>query len=119
MPEIWLTLPDGSEHELKESVTIGRDPKNDLVLESAAVSRDHAAVTFGGGRWYVEDRGSSNGTFLNGTRVHPGAPLPLRHADRIIVGTETLLFSWPAQLEDQDTTKALEEMPTSNAAQLS
>src|SRR5919204_6725834 len=119
MPDIWLTFPDGSEHELKDSVTIGRDTGNDLVLESAAVSRDHASVSFRDGRWYVEDRGSFNGTFLNGARVQPGMPLPLRHADRITVGTETLLFSWPAQLEDQDTTKALEEMPTSNAAQLS
>jgi len=81
--DIWLTFPDGKEHELKESVTIGRDDSNDLTFTSATVSRDHAALTFTDGRWYVEDRGSFNGTFLNGTRVQPGTPLPLRHADRI------------------------------------
>jgi pSer/pThr/pTyr-binding forkhead associated (FHA) protein len=117
--EIWLTFPDGVEHELTGNVSIGRDPKNDLVLESAAVSREHAAVTFQDGRWYLEDRGSFNGTYLNGTRVVPGTPSPLRHADRIGIGTETLLFSWPGQLDDPDTTEPLEEVAGGNGAQLS
>ena len=117
--EIWLTFLDGSEHELRDTVSIGRGAHNDLVMESAAVSRDHAALAFRDGRWYVEDRGSFNGTYLNGTRVVPGTPLPLRHADRISVGTETMLFSWPAQLQDPDTTEPMEEIATSNGAQLS
>jgi len=117
--EIWLTFPDGADHELTESVSVGRDPTNHLVLESSAVSREHAAVTFQDGRWYLEDRGSFNGTYLNGTRVVPGTPLPLRHADRISIGTETLLFSWPAQLDDPDTTEPLEEIAGGNGAQLS
>jgi hypothetical protein len=115
----WLTFPDGTEHELKENVTIGRDAKNDLAFASPTVSRDHAAIAFRDGRWYVEDRGSFNGTFLNGTRVQPGTPLPLRHADRIGIGAETLLFSWPAQLRDPDKTETLEEIGPSNSAQLS
>jgi pSer/pThr/pTyr-binding forkhead associated (FHA) protein len=118
--DIWLTFPDGTEHELKGNVTIGRDAKNDLTFASPTVSREHAAIAFRDGRWYIEDRGSFNGTFLNGTRVQPGTPLPLRHADRIGIGAETLLFSWPAQLQDPDTTEPLEEIggPT-DAAQLS
>jgi pSer/pThr/pTyr-binding forkhead associated (FHA) protein len=117
--EIWLTFPDGTEHELKQSVTIGRDARNDLTFESASVSRNHAAVVFRDGRWYVEDRGSFNGTFLNGTRVQPGTPLPLRHADRISVGAETVLFSWPGQLRDPDTTEPLDEVGPTNGTQLS
>jgi len=120
MPEdIWLTFPDGSEHELKESVTIGRGPGNDLTFASNTVSREHAAITFRDARWYLEDRGSYNGTFLNGTRLQPGVPLPLRHADRIGVGSETILFSWPARLQDPDVTETLKEPPRANAAQLS
>jgi pSer/pThr/pTyr-binding forkhead associated (FHA) protein len=115
----WLTFPDGTEYELRDSVSIGRDAKNDLVMESAAISREHAGVTFQDGRWYVEDRGSFNGTYLNGTRVVRGTPLRLRHADRISMGTETLIFSWPAQLEDPDTTEPLEEVAAPNGAQLS
>jgi predicted component of type VI protein secretion system len=117
--DIWLTFPDGTEHELKESVTIGRDARNDLTFASPSVSREHAAVSFRDGRWYVEDRGSFNGTFLNGTRVQPGTPLPLRHADRISIGAETVLFSWPAQLQDPDTTEPLDEVTPGDHAQLS
>ncbi len=115
----WLTFPDGTEHELARDVTLGREGHNDLVLESSTVSRDHAAFTFRDGRWYLEDRGSSNGTFLNGTRVQPGRPLPLRHADRISIGTDTLIFSWPAQLENPDQTRGLDQVSRANTAQLS
>jgi pSer/pThr/pTyr-binding forkhead associated (FHA) protein len=117
--DIWLTFPDGTEHELHGTLTIGRGPENDLTLASSAVSRRHAAVAFREGRWYVEDRGSYNGTFLNGTRVNPATPLPLRHADRIEIGGEPLLFSWPAQLRDPDATEPLDEVSPSDPTQLS
>lgn len=117
--DIWLTSPDGTEHELRETLTIGRGPENGLTIPSTAVSRTHAAVIFREGRWYIEDRGSYNGTFLNGTRVNPGTPLPLRHADRIEIGGQALLFSWPAQLGDPETTEPLEELAPSDPTQLS
>jgi hypothetical protein len=117
--DIWLTLPDGTEYELHGNVTIGRDAGNDVTFPVPTVSREHAAVMFREGRWYVEDRGSFNGTFLNGTRVQPGMPLPLRHADRIGIGSETILFSWPGQVDDPNTTEPLEEVSASNATQLS
>ena len=117
--DIWLTLPDGTEYELRGSVTIGRGPENDLTIPSTAVSRRHAAVVFREERWYVEDRGSYNGTFLNGARVNPGSPLPLRHADRIEIGGEALLFSWPAQLRDPEATAPLDEIALSDPTQLS
>ena len=117
--DIWLTFPDGTEHELKGPLTIGRGPENDLTIPSTAVSRRHAALVLRETRWYIEDRGSYNGTFLNGTRVNPGTPLPLRHADRIEIGGVALLFSWPAQLQDPDTTEPLEEVSPGDATQLS
>lgn len=117
--DIWLTLPDGTERELNGPLRIGRGSENDLVIPSSAVSRKHAALALHEGRWYVQDRGSYNGTFLNGTRVNPSTPLPLRHADRIEIGGETILFSWPAQLQDPDATEPLEEVAPVDAAQLS
>jgi pSer/pThr/pTyr-binding forkhead associated (FHA) protein len=117
--DIWLTFPDGTERELNGPLRIGRGSENDLVIPSAAVSRKHAALALHEGRWYVQDRGSYNGTFLNGTRVNPSTPLPLRHADRIEIGGETILFSWPAQLQDPDATEPLEEVAPVDAAQLS
>ena len=114
-----LILSDGGERELSPEFTIGRADENDLTIDKPTVSRHHAVVSEEGERWFLEDRGSFNGTFLNGTRVQPGVPLPLRHADRIGIGSETFLFSWPAQLQDPDTTEALEEVAPAEAAQLS
>lgn len=46
--------------------TIGRRPDNDLSLtDKGTVSKVHAAIGFEDGEWFVEDRGSANGTFLN------------------------------------------------------
>ena len=117
--DIWLTLPDGTEHELNGTVTIGRGEGNDITFESPSVSRDHAAVTLRDGRWYLEDRGSFNGTFLNGIRLQPGMPLPLRHSDRIGIGGETVLVSWPAQLHDPERTEPIEDIAAPDAVQLS
>jgi len=117
--DIWLTLPDGTERELKDRLTIGRGPENDLVIPSQKVSRDHAVIEFERSRWFLEDRGSFNGTFLNGDRLRPGTSLPLRHADRIGIGTETILFSWPAQAADPDTTEPHEDVPAGGGPALS
>src|SRR5438132_3320337 len=117
--DMWLTFTDGTEHELKQTVTIGRDRNNDLTLTSPTVSREHALLELREGRWFIEDRGSYNGTFLNGTRVQPGTPLPLRHADRIGIGAETVLFSWPAQVLDPNKTDTLAEIGPADTAQLS
>ena len=48
------------------SVTLGRHPECDVVLESAPVSRQHARILLVDGKYYVEDLNSRNGTFLNG-----------------------------------------------------
>jgi hypothetical protein len=116
---IWLTLPDGTEYELDDRLAIGRAPENDLALTSKQVSREHAVLNFRDGRWFLEDRGSYNGTFLNGTRLQPGVPLPLRHADRISIGPEELVFSWPAQREDPNSTDTYERLATGGGPRLS
>lgn len=53
----------------RESAVLGRHPDCDIVLESGAVSRQHARVTCVGGNYYVEDLRSRNGTFVNGRAV--------------------------------------------------
>jgi pSer/pThr/pTyr-binding forkhead associated (FHA) protein len=55
-------------------LTIGRGDENDLVINYAAASRSHALVTFDGGRYYVIDLNSANGTYLGNKRLEPHEP---------------------------------------------
>jgi pSer/pThr/pTyr-binding forkhead associated (FHA) protein len=114
-----LTLPGGREERLRPDLTIGRGPDNDIVLRSKTVSRSHAMLTFRDGRWFIQDRGSANGTFVSNTRIPFGVPHPLRHADTIGLGSERLVFSWPAEAADPDRTDALEEPSAEIPVQLS
>lgn len=52
------------------SYTLGRDPQGDVVLDDARVSWRHATISFNGRSWVIEDHGSTNGTFVQGQRIH-------------------------------------------------
>lgn len=59
----------------------------------AKVSRKHARITSGEGKFLIEDLGSTNGTFVNrGRRLLPGNPHILNDGDEIIVGKTFLRF---------------------------
>ncbi|MFI0091955.1 FHA domain-containing protein [Streptomyces bobili] len=86
MPELVLEL-NGRTWTLdpSRSYTLGRDPQGDVVLDDARVSWRHATVSFNGRGWTLEDHGSTNGTFVQGQRVHqvdigPGSAVHLGNA---------------------------------------
>jgi len=59
----------------------------------AKVSRRHARITRRGEQYFIEDLGSTNGTFINrGRRLLPGDRQPLRDGDEVIVGKTFLRF---------------------------
>jgi pSer/pThr/pTyr-binding forkhead associated (FHA) protein len=68
---------------------LGRDKRMDLVLLDPEVSRRHARFESHDGVAYVEDLGSSNGTFLNGRRVTEA--VEVREGDEIDVGTTRIV----------------------------
>jgi len=57
---------------------------NAVVIEDPFASSEHCALTFRGRAWFVEDLGSTNGTFLNGNQVDGTAPMS--YGDEIQVG---------------------------------
>jgi hypothetical protein len=67
--------PAGAVFALDAVTTIGRDVNNTVVVDDPFTSADHAALTFRGRAWYIEDLGSTNGTFINGSPVEGVAPL--------------------------------------------
>jgi hypothetical protein len=74
----------------RESISIGRAPDNDVVLNDAGVSRTHARIERRASGWVLTDRASANGIALNGAAVVTAAPL--REGDRIAVGPVTFEF---------------------------
>jgi hypothetical protein len=69
----------------------GRARDNELVLRDAEVSRTHVRFESRAGIVYVDDLGSSNGTFLNGQRVSES--IEVREGDRIDVGTTRMVVT--------------------------
>jgi pSer/pThr/pTyr-binding forkhead associated (FHA) protein len=57
-------------------VTIGRAPESTLVLTDDYASSHHARLLPRDGQWYVEDLGSTNGTYLDKTKVTGPTPVP-------------------------------------------
>jgi pSer/pThr/pTyr-binding forkhead associated (FHA) protein len=74
----------GSSVPLDAINSIGRDVNNAIVIDDSFVSAEHAMLTFRGRAWYVEDRGSTNGTWVNGQRVEE--LLPLGYGDELQIG---------------------------------
>ena len=54
----------------KNEITIGRDPENDIQIDSLAVSRVHARIVTGPNYYLIEDLNSTNSTFVNGKKIN-------------------------------------------------
>jgi len=93
----YLSDPSKKQHVLEQPITrIGRGLENEIVVVSKRVSREHAHIRREGRRTFLDDTGSTNGTFLNGERVLGSAQL--RDGDQVSIGNVTFIF------HDPDTT---------------
>ncbi|WP_288401523.1 FHA domain-containing protein [uncultured Acinetobacter sp.] len=59
----------GQEISIERDMLVGRHQDADILLQSADISRRHAALLLKGEQLWVQDLNSSNGTFINDTRV--------------------------------------------------
>lgn len=77
-------IAPGTSFSLSPQTTIGRGPTNTIQISESFVSAEHTRLWLRGGAWYVQDAGSTNGTFLNGQPARNA--LTARPGDIIQVG---------------------------------
>ncbi len=80
----------GSEYVFDDSmeIVVGRANAVDLILVEGMVSRRHARFALRAGQLFVNDLGSTNGTFVNGQKI--GRKQALEEGDRVLIGTSIL-----------------------------
>lgn len=84
---VMITIATGHRSPLRTRSFIGRARDCDVVVNHAAASRLHAALAWLGNGWEIQDLGSNNGTFVDGTRVPRGTGVPLGHGATLGFGT--------------------------------
>jgi hypothetical protein len=73
-----------------DQLVIGRDSSSSIAINDAEVSRKHARLNFQGGKYVIEDLGSTNGTFVNGQRLV--SPVVLKSGDVVSLGEQIVLM---------------------------
>ena len=101
---VWLEADHGK-FPVLGVCSIGRSPKNAIVVDSPKVSRRHALINIQNvGEFWLIDLGSSNGTFLNGRRLHQ--PVRLSDRDQIVIGDHPFMFHQPEAVTEECRTFA-------------
>ena len=107
----------GGEFPLSGSreVVAGRAADLDLVLVEDMVSRKHAKIIVQGSEIYIQDLGSTNGTFVNGERIKK---VKLKEGDRILIGTSILRLEHAAgeTADDEHARARLQELGARKAS---
>jgi pSer/pThr/pTyr-binding forkhead associated (FHA) protein len=74
----------GSKISLGPINSMGRNVNNTIYVEDEFASANHAMLTFRGRSWFIEDQGSTNGTYVNGHRID--RPVALSYGDELTIG---------------------------------
>lgn len=93
MPNLYVQTPANKNFTFeinRVEISIGRELKNDIILDDPRVSRTHALVLKTDSETILRDLGSGNGTFVNGQRIQPNADFKLKEGDEIKMGSCTL-----------------------------
>lgn len=96
-PKLILIDPQTNDFKILPlcgETTIGRKTTNDLVLIDDTISGLHCVILAEDDKAYVEDKGSTNGTYLNGERIF--AKTEIKHGDMLTIGKQSFLINYHA-----------------------
>src|SRR5215210_1520875 len=100
MSELLINYPDRAPERLplgRLRITIGRSARNDVCIPDPFASRVHAEVRREGDQFFIQDLGSANGTYYNGSRLEQ--VVPLTHGGRIQIGETEIVYKDKATAE--------------------
>ncbi len=95
-PQIGITFPI-----LQSKTCMGREETCDVRVQDAEASRRHCELIWRDGAFWVQDLGSSNGTFVNGKQIT--APTKLSAGDKIGVGQTVMVLELEPQIKPMPT----------------
>lgn len=79
------------EYQIGSKLTIGRNPRNMVCIKDKFLSQDHCMIEYYSGEYFIVDRASENGVFVNGNRIDK---LKILHSgDLIKIGQVEFMFS--------------------------
>ena len=96
-PKLILIDPQTNDFKILPlcgETTIGRKTTNDLVLIDDTISGLHCVILAEDDKAYIEDKGSTNGTYLNGERVMEKSEI--KHGDMLTIGKQSFLINYHA-----------------------
>lgn len=115
--QLFLLRATNGEQQLQvdRELKMGRDPSSDVVLDQGGASRQHARLVPDAEGVWVEDSGSTNGTFVNDERIKQARLL--KEGDQLQVGQSifTLIVKAPVAEQDPDATLLYGASPDAEA----
>lgn len=91
-----------------DTVYVGRSSANDLRLKDKSISRKHLSVRTEGGKFYVKDLKSTNGTFVDGRRIDSGTEVEVGHGIPLAAGNIFLSFGKQFEGDIQSMEEAMD-----------
>jgi hypothetical protein len=85
------SLPNQNWLLTKSTTVIGRNETCDIIIPVSQVSREHITVFQKAAKYFVRDENSSNGTWVNGSKLEVGAQKELRDGDEITLAMQLIL----------------------------
>jgi adenylate cyclase len=105
MPHLIFTSPGFSTHDCtlaEGKTTVGRDPRNNIVINEPSVSADHCDILVNGHEVIVREHGSVNGTWINNRRIEGQSEL--KHGQTVRFGNVSARLKLETEAEDTSTT---------------
>ncbi len=101
----------------KDTITFGRDDSNDIIISSDLVSRKHGYFTISDGQCYINDPGSTNGTYVNNKRIErvrlrDGDLIRIDNIENSVVGGVSMVFSGVVSGVDWQTYNITKDVTT-------